>query len=83
MYIFREEEGENVNFDVKFRNLESRTKKRLSEILADEKTYSLRKSHGKVSKEISEIRGKCFIVSGDGRPCPYVQFDVDIYYVVL
>ena len=35
MYIFREEEGGNVKFDVKFRNLQSMTPK----LLADEKTY--------------------------------------------
>jgi len=41
--------GENVKFDVKFRNLESMTKKRSSEILANEKSYFWENSHGKVS----------------------------------
>ena len=45
----RKKKGKHVKFDVKFRNLESMTKNRSSEILADEKTYFLGKSHRKVS----------------------------------
>jgi len=39
----RKKKGKHVKFDVKFRNLESMTKNRSSEILADEKTYFLGK----------------------------------------
>ena len=47
MYIFREDKGENFKFYVELRNLESmtKTKKKPSEILADDKTYFLGKSH--------------------------------------
>jgi len=43
IHVFQEEDGENVKFDVTFINLKSMTKKRSSIILADEKTYLLRK----------------------------------------
>ena len=72
-----------VKFHVRFRNFESRTKRRPWEILADEKGKSyLEKSHMQYfcwqSKKNSEIGGNASLSQGDGRPCILaLEFDLN------
>ena len=76
----RKEKGTNVNFFIKFRNLESMTKKRSSEICRM-KSY-MEKCHlrnfSSQSKKFSEIGGNASLSQGGWSPLPLPLYKNDV-----